>query len=165
KKTSHKSSGSAISARCGIDVADTANGFDPLHAVELMPQLLAQVADVHVDAAVKGREFATQYFFDEFFPPGYLSGGAQQSFQEIVFDRGQLDCLTGAMHRARARVHFDVADDQCFARTTGQRLLRLSSTQDSPNPSDEFAWIERLRQIVIGADLEPDNSIHIVTAG
>ena len=43
---------------------------------------------MHIDTAVKRREFAAQYFLDEFFPLGYLSRGAQQSFQKIVFYRG-----------------------------------------------------------------------------
>ena len=42
-----------------VDVADATNGLDSLETVELVAQLLAQVTDVHVDAAIERRQLAT----------------------------------------------------------------------------------------------------------
>ena len=40
---------------CGaVDVADAADGLDSFETIELVAQLLAQVTDVHVDAAIEG---------------------------------------------------------------------------------------------------------------
>ena len=45
----------SFSFRCGaVDVAHAANSLDPLETVQLVAQLLAQVTDVHVDAAIEG---------------------------------------------------------------------------------------------------------------
>ena len=37
--------------------------------------------------------------------------------------------------------------------------------QHALHAGDELAWVERLRQIVVGADLEPDDLVDVLVAG
>jgi len=46
--------GSFFFGRGAIDVAYTTNGLDSFQPIQLVAQLLAQIADVHVDAAIEG---------------------------------------------------------------------------------------------------------------
>lgn len=50
-----------------VDVSDSANRLNAILAVRSRPELLAQVADVHVEAAIESREFAAKHLLGEFF--------------------------------------------------------------------------------------------------
>ena len=47
--------GSFSFRRGAVDVTHAADGLDSFQAIQLVAQLLAQVTDVHVDAAIEGR--------------------------------------------------------------------------------------------------------------
>ena len=69
------------------NVADTANGFDVLIVIGIS-QLLADLAHMHVDAAVEGREFSAEYGVHQPFARNDSTRFAQQYFEQIEFDRG-----------------------------------------------------------------------------
>src|SRR5262245_46314641 len=50
-------------------------------------------------------------------------------------------------------------------RRAGAADASPGSTQDRANPGEELARVERLAQIVVGAELEPDNAIDVVVPG
>src|SRR5579862_2037829 len=82
-------------------ITDAANGLDDLPAAL---QFLAQMADVHVDGAVKGRGFAVVEAFHQavarYDPPGI----AHQLFQDIEFQGGHFHRLSVASDFARAGI-------------------------------------------------------------
>lgn len=58
----------------GVDVADAADGLDAVFAVGPRSEFLAQVADVHVEAAIESREFSPEHLLREFFALNHATG-------------------------------------------------------------------------------------------
>src|SRR6185369_2429763 len=102
--------------RSAVDITDATNGLDSLETVQLVTQLLAQIADVHIDAAIERRQLAAQHFFHQIFPLHYLAGIAQENLEQIVFDTGEFNYFTRAPNIPRVAVHFDVTNTNGFTR-------------------------------------------------
>jgi hypothetical protein len=67
-------------------------------------------------------------------------------------------------------VEFDVTNSHDFGNLIAGRSIsaffsNLSSTQNSPNACNQFARIERLGEVVVGADFQADDSVNILTSG
>ena len=54
-------------------------------------QLLAQAADVNIDAAVEGIQRTAQRDLGNLLAGDHAAGVAQQQFQDVEFHRGQID--------------------------------------------------------------------------
>src|SRR5215475_3540082 len=74
------------------DVSDAAHRLDVFIAVGVA-QLLANLADVHVNAAVEGREFTAEHRVHQPFPRNHSPRLAQQHFEQIEFHRSQVHRL------------------------------------------------------------------------
>src|SRR4029078_8120100 len=83
-------------ARLRVDVADASNCLYSLAGSEPMAQLLAQVADMHVDAAIKRRRAAAEHLLRQLFALDDAAGGAQKLFQQIKLHRREFDVLAVA---------------------------------------------------------------------
>ena len=70
--------------RTGKDVTHAANGLDVLVGIGIA-EFLPNFADVHVDAAIKGRKFAAKHGIDQPLARNHASRLAQQHFQQIEF--------------------------------------------------------------------------------
>src|SRR6266511_1919816 len=73
--------------------------------------------------------------------------------EQIEFLRRELDLLVSDLGLAATRVDVEVAVLEDRARDVfpvGRR-----AAQDRLDARDELAWVEGLRQVVVGADLEP----------
>src|ERR1044071_4908923 len=101
---------SSTFCRARVDVADAADGLDSLGLTGAVAELLAEVADVHVDAAVEDRQLATQHRADEVFAFDDEPGRVQELDENLIFDVRQLRRLAAAPDLARARVNLNVAD-------------------------------------------------------
>jgi hypothetical protein len=63
-----------------------------------------------------GDKLAAQHFLNQIFSFDYLTGIAQQNFEQIVFNSGEFNYFPRAADIARVAVHFDVADANGFTR-------------------------------------------------
>src|SRR5437588_3971522 len=93
-----------------VDVADAAHGLDPLDLADVVAELLAQVADVHVYAAVEEGEFAAQRRAHEVFTLDDAPRRREQQDEYLVLDVRQLHRFARTPDVARAGVNFNVAD-------------------------------------------------------
>src|SRR5262245_14738155 len=95
-----------------VRVADAAHISDALDASaadgDSVAELLAQVADVHIDAPVEGVELPSKHRFDQFLARDHASGGLQQQRQQLEFDDSQLDRLSAAIYAVSSSVQFDI---------------------------------------------------------
>ena len=55
---------------------------------------------------------------------------------------------------------FEISDGENF-----QRRIGGASAKDGPNTGDQFARIERLGEIVVGAGFEAGNAVGVIAAG
>ncbi len=63
---------------------------------------------------------------------------------------------------SRGRIDRDVADDQARQRVL---VARLHAAQHGVDARGQLARVERLGQVVVGADLEADDAIDVLAAG
>src|SRR5512136_2228079 len=116
RKTPEKMGGSSPalallpSRRLGVDVAGAAHGLDALDTAILVFQLPAQLADVHVDAAIERIELSFEHLLGQLFPRHDLPGCRQQDPQHVELYRRQGHRLTVPHNCPRARVENNVAD-------------------------------------------------------
>src|SRR5271165_3978906 len=151
----------------GEDVSHAAYGLDVVAAEVGIAQLLSDFADVHIDAAVKRRKLAAKHGIDEMLARDYSPSLAQQDMQQIEFDRSQFHRLAILPNDSRCRIKLDITDSHdvgdlplaCCALISG-----LGAAQDGANAGNQFARIERLGKIIVGANFKADNSVHIFTA-
>ena len=82
-----------------------------------------------------------------------MPGRAKQRLQQREFPRRQPACLViyGRLVRRRVEMHDAVAQD-------GRGAAALPS-QNGAHPCQQFAGIERLDQIIIGAQIEPADPV------
>ena len=84
----------------------------------------------------------------------------EEGAQELELARAELDRLAADAGPAGAQVERDVADPQL-------RLLgaAVAAAQLDPDPRDQLLEVKRLRQVVVGAALEPLDAVVRVAAG
>src|SRR5208282_6768590 len=95
-------------ARTRENVTHSADRLDVLVGVGIA-EFLADLADVHVDAAVKGRKLAAEHGVHQTFAWDHAPSLPQQHFQQVKLNRGKVDGLTVTAHAARGWIEFDLA--------------------------------------------------------
>jgi len=152
----------------GEDVAHATHRLDVIAAVIGIAQLLADFADVHIDAAVEGGKLAAEDGIHQVLAGHDASSFAQQDVQQIKSDGGQLDRLAILANDSSGRIKLNITDPHDFGDLSldGSALFSgLGSTQDGTNAGHQFARIERLGKIVVRTDFQAYNSVHIFPAG
>jgi hypothetical protein len=81
--------------------------------------------------------------------------------QQLELGGGQLDVGASNADFAAQPVELEVAD----GKAVGRRGLLLRATQDGAHARDQLLRAERLRQVVVGAELEADDLVGLVNAG
>src|SRR5262249_3384902 len=94
----------------GEDVSHAAHGLDVVAAIVGVAELFADLADVHIDAAVEGGKLAAEHYIDEVLAGHDASRFAQQNVQEIEFHGGQLYRFAILADDACGRIKFNIAD-------------------------------------------------------
>src|SRR3989454_3159988 len=122
-------------------VPDTPDGLDVARTDRVVPQFLAQLADVHVDRPVDHDRLVERVHVGEELVPGEdPAGELHQGLQQLVFDRGQPHLAPVDEDLVPLDIHRQVALDE-FG---GRRLLRSHSAEDGAEAGHELARAERL---------------------
>src|SRR5215204_4407479 len=115
-RTPSSSNPPAVRRGARVDVADAADGLDSLGVAGAVAELLAQVADVHVDAPVEDRKLAPEHRAHQVFAPDDEPGRVQELDENLVLDVRQLHRPAAAPDLARARIDLHVADKDARGR-------------------------------------------------
>src|ERR1700675_4928404 len=119
-----------------------------------------------IDAALKQGDFAAQNGFNQVVARDDVTGSLQKIGQKIKLNGRQFDFLIPATNRTRTVVEFDVTENNRFGVDRSQvREGSGAAPQESLNPCGKLARIERLHQVVVGADFETVNAIDVIAAG
>lgn len=119
-----------------------------------------------VDAAVEGDEFAAENGFDHIVARDDVPGSLEEKGEQIEFNGGELDFAIFAADGAGAFVQFDIAENDCFRDGRG-RIGRgkNAAPEHRLNAGSQLARIKGLHQVVVGADFQAVDAIHVVAAG
>ena len=95
----------------------------------------------------------------------HAAGGLQQHVEQIEFDGREVDHGPRASRDPSALVDRHIIDHEAIgaARLDGRRVGPRAA-QDGLDPRAQFAGIERLRQVVVGAHLQAQDPILLVAA-
>jgi hypothetical protein len=85
---------------------------------------------------------------------------ANEEMEEVELLCGQLQQLAGSSHLSGARVELQLVERQ----GVGPWAVRLGAAEHAPDPCDQLAWGERLRDVVVGAELETDDPVGLLPA-
>ena len=143
-------------------VAGAADVLDLRVAAGLELELAAQIADVRVDAAVVGHELAAERLLGQRLARDDLAGRAHQQLEHAEFRAGQRHGCAGDAHLVHAGVQGDRSDleTSCDA----PRRAAARAAQYRANARHQLARIERLAEIVVGAELQADDAVDVVAA-
>src|SRR5512141_1753008 len=140
-------------------VADAPDGHDRGCLAELSAQL--SHVDVH-RASVTSKGVAPDAL-EQLVTREHETAMVEQLPEEIEFLRRQLHFLVADLHLSAPRVDGQVAVAKNGA--LGLTALRRRAPEDRLDPSDELARVERLRHVVVGSHLEPDDLVDVLVAG
>src|SRR5437879_7447762 len=133
-------------------VPDTPNGLDVAWTNRVIPQLLAQLADVHVDRPVDHDRLVERVHVGQELVPGEdPAGELHQGLQQLVLDRGQLHLTPVEEDLVPLDIHREVALDE----SGGRRLRGSRTAENGAQPGHELSGGERLGHVVVGRDRAP----------
>ncbi|CAM2169518.1 hypothetical protein BLAT2472_11146 [Burkholderia latens] len=145
-------------------VAEAPDGLDETRAARIGFDQLAQARDLHVEAAVEHFVFAAARKLHQLFTRQRLARVTCEHLEHGEFAGGQRNLLAGLRQRARREVQREFAELEHLGgfRWRTRQLGRRLAAQHRVNARDQFARVERLRQVIVGAHLETDDSIDIL---
>src|SRR4051794_7658567 len=90
-----------------------------------------------------------------------------QHFEQRKLAGGEWQRLVAARKTARCEIEREVTErhDLLIGRRRAGRLRGRYTSEHRLNPRDELTRVEGFRQIIVRADLEPDDAIDVVTFG
>ena len=138
-------------------VPDAVHGADDVGA-----ELAAQRADVRVDGARARRHVVAPHLLEQLFAGRHPTGPRREVHEQVELGRREVHELAVLTHAARRGIELDVADRRRDRRRSP--ATRAGATQDRVHARDELAGAERLRHVVVGADLEPDDEVGLAVA-
>src|SRR5574343_151077 len=161
--------GAGVSARAvrHEDVAHTPHGLDVAWRSSVVLDQLAQARDLHVQAAVEGLELAPAGQQREFFARQRLARVAHQVLEHGELARGQRQFFAVLLQHARAEVESEGAKAHhlVLARGGAGGFLRRTTAQHGVDAGQQFAWVEGLAQVVVGAHFQAHDAVHVLALG
>ena len=113
----------------------------------------------HVDGAVLAVVADATQLGKDFFAGQHPTGVAGQQPQKVELGAGQIDTLALEPGLAGGVVDFQVLERQAaFAADLGS----VKTTQQGTHACQQYPRLHRLRHIIVGAHLEPQDLIHVV---
>jgi hypothetical protein len=148
----------------GVEVSDATDGADALFSLGNGAQLLAEAADVNVNAAVKGAERTSERGLGKLFAGDDHSGAAEEKLKHVEFGSSQLNGDAVAKGSSGEQRERDISDGEGFI---ARRVIVVfqRTAQNGADAGDEFAGIEGLGDIVIGTDLKAEDAVHGFSTG
>src|SRR5581483_9217803 len=151
--------GVLLSVARGRDlVPDAPDGDDGRGVAELATEL----ADVDVHRPRVAGEGVAPHTLEQLVAREHEAAVVEQLPEEVELLRRELDLLVGDVHLAPAGVDVEVAVLDRLALAVAP--LRRRTAQHRPDARDELPRVERLRQVVVGADLETDDLVDVLVA-
>ena len=149
-----------------VDVADAADGADYLGFLGVRLDLAADAADADVDRAVERVPGAVVGAFEDLVavqhPPAVLG----EELEEGELHRGQRQFLAVVIEElGRGDVEPEPTEAPALATRVPGRVGRLGAAQDRLDPRLEFAQIDGLSEIVVGAHLQTEDAVHGLAGG
>ena len=137
-------------------VADAPHGDDRRCIAELAPDL----AHVDVDGARVPGERVAPHALEELVAREDDPAVVEQLPEEVELLRREPDLLVADVHLALARVDREVAVLELLG--LGAPALGRRPAEDALHARDELTRVERLRHVVVGADLESDDLVDVL---
>src|SRR5580704_13834151 len=130
-------------------VSETANAADErslFHSFDLLPQ--TENIDVH--CAIRDCAVMAPHGVEQLLPAEHDSRTAHQEFQQTKFSRGERYLDACDMHAASRTVEFEIAALEHLAH-------RRRTAEMDFYACDQLAHEKRFDDVVVGAELEPDD--------
>ena len=125
-------------------------------------ELLAQLADVHVDRALVALPVDAPHAVEQLAAGERHAEVVGQVLQQVELARGERHRPAADPRLPAHAVDLDVADQRPRRAVAGGPSV---AAQDGLHPGDELARRERLGDVVVGAELEPEHAVDLVVAG
>ena len=138
-------------------VADPMDGAHPAG-----PDLGAQRTDVAVDGAGPGRVRPVPDLGQQVLAGEHLAGRGRQPRQQVELGRREPHLLLGHGHPSRAGVDHEVTHDETGRGPGGELGGAVDAAQEGADPGHQLAHPERLGEVVVGTDREPDQHVGLV---
>ena len=122
-------------------------------------ELATELRDVDVDRARAARVAHPPDPVEQLVARDHDAGVLDQVGEQVELLAGQLDRRAGDRHLARLRIERDVAELEHLGARRG-----AGAPQDGLDAGGELARREGLRNVVVGADLEPGDAIGLLVA-
>src|ERR1700704_4833529 len=147
----------------GKYIAAVSHGLDQLEFD--VAELSTNPAEQHVDGAIEGIAVAAVGGVQQIFARQHPSGPRHQCMQEVEFGRGQVKQFTaGGKNAPQGRLQPETLETVFLGRMDDLVRAILTSEHRS-NASCEFARIEWLGEIIVGADLKADDPVDVLFQG
>ena len=140
-------------------VADAVHGADAVGA-DLGPQRL----DVAVDGAGARRVRPVPDVGQQALTGEHLARRRGEPGEQVELRRRQPHLLPRRDDPSRPRVDDQVADDETGRRARGELGGPVDAPQQGPDARHQLAHPERLGEVVVGPDREPDQDVGLVVA-
>src|SRR6185503_4640846 len=137
-------------------VAERTGGLD-LYPAPGGGQLLAQVGDVDIDAAVVGLAWSAQGALEEFVLGQHVARATGQQQEQVELRDGEAEFVLTEPALAAGRRQAQ-GSDYDLARACALRL-RLLAAQDGPEARGQLAGMDGLGDVVVGAELQADDAV------
>jgi hypothetical protein len=142
-------------------VSGSANRSDTVFAMAIGGKFPAKAANMHVEAAVKGIEFASENFLCQSFTLHDFAWRSHKNFQQGELHVRQVDPSAVLYDSSRGWIKHQIFHKESRGLASCRR--RRTATADCTNTSQQLTRIEGFGQIVIRTDLETDDAVDILS--
>src|SRR5918995_3581185 len=146
-------------------VAHAAHGEHQLGLLRVALDLLAQVGDVDVAGADVARELRLPQLLHDLQPAEHLPGSLREQPQHLELRAGQVHGFAPHRDQVPREVDCHRAGFDRLGLVDRGRAIELAPAQLRPHASDQLAHRERLRDVVVGSDLEADDRVDLGVLG
>ena len=121
-----------------------------LRSLRIILEFLPQPGDVHIDGSRGNVARIFPYVLEQFFPRHDAPAMIHQVAKQLQFLAGHVHFAAGLVHLGALEIHFDIAEFESLHRNP---LILPDAAEQRFHPRQQFGGIERLGQIIIGAEL------------
>src|SRR4249919_2439521 len=145
-------------------IARAAHREDQLGIARIPLDLLAQVADVDVDRARLAVVRPAPQSLQELAPREHDAGALREDDQHLELDERELDGLPANVDCPSGNVDPELAPLDELLPFSGE-VRRRGAPEECAHAAPELADRERLRDVVVRPELEPENLVELLAAG